>query len=277
MSKHPTDVEDGDSPAADGGTQEPTSFLGFVASGAWKLATAAPRFALDLAHKGVSEAEKRALNTLRRRMNAAAEDESAGADDEHDESGDARPMPSSPARVESAAQAGAAPAARTSASTLLARLLEDSAEQTLESAQERLNLRIIRQLVPDEARILAGLADGHSAALMHLGAGPLVGPASQRWLENLSPVGRECGVRLLDQTPTYIRHLRDLGLLESGEEDKSLHLKYQLIEADTQVRKACTEIEKSGMRPKYFRRTIRMSEAGLALWKACEGTGNQSW
>ncbi|MCC2658548.1 MAG: hypothetical protein K0Q76_3656 [Panacagrimonas sp.] len=273
MSKQPID-DDGESPAT---PQEPTSLFGYVTSGAWKLATGAPRFAIDLAHKGISEAEKRALNSLRRRMDAVADDPSEHDDDDAPH---ARPM-SHGARGEPAAAsgsgAGGPPAPRVSASALLARLLEDSAEQTVESAQERLNLRLIRQLVPDEARILAALADGHSAALVHLGAGPRVGPASQRWLENLSPVGRECGARLLDQTPNYIRHLRDLGLLESGEEDKSLHLKYQLIEADTQVRKACAEIEKSGMRPKFFRRTIRISEAGLALWKACEGTGNQSW
>jgi hypothetical protein len=272
MSKQPID-DDGEPPVQ---VQETTSFFGFVASGAWKIATGAPRFAMGLAHKGLSEAEKRALIGLRRRMDAVVDDEPADEEDDHDPAGEGRPAPTS-VRGESAPQGGVAPVARLSASALLARLLEDSAEQSVESAQERLNLRIIRQLVPDEARILAALADGHSAALVHLGAGPLVGPATQRWLENLSPVGRECGVRLLDQTPTYIRHLRDLGLLESGEEDKSLHLKYQLIEADTQVRKMCTQIEKSGMRPKFFRRTIRMSEAGLALWKACEGTANQSW
>lgn len=275
MSKQPID-DDAESPAQ---AQEPTSFFGYVASGAWKMATAAPRLALDLAQKGLSQAEKRALNKLRRRMNAAAEDEFAATD--HDDDADAARRTASSDRPEATAPPGTAAAGsatpRMTAAAVLARLLEDSAEQTLESAQERLHLRIIRQLVPDEARILAGLADGHSAALVHLGAGPLVGPATQRWLENLSPVGRECGVRLLDQTPAYIRHLRDLGLLESGDEDKSLHLKYQLIEADTLVRKTCTEIEKNGLRPKYFRRTIRMSQAGLALWKACEATPNQSW
>ena len=258
---------------------EPTSFLGYVASGAWKLASGAPRFAMDLAHKGLSEAEKRALNSLRRRMDAASESEPRLEDEEDDASGEARAT-ASPARSSespTASPAGAAPAARVTASALLARLLEESAEQTVESAQERLYLRIVRQLVPDEARILAGLADGHSAALVHVGAGSRVGPATQRWLENLSPVGRECGVRLLDRTPVYLKHLRGLGLLESGEEDKSLQLKYQLIEADTLVRKTCAAIEKSGLRPKFFRRTIRMSDAGLAMWKACEGTANQSW
>lgn len=271
MSKQPIDDEDESLPQA----QEPTSFFGYVASGAWKLAAGAPRFAMDLAHKGLSEAEKRALNGLRRRMDAAAQ--TGHEHDDHQHDGDSSPMPPSARSDSPTPPAGAAAGTRVTAGALLARLLEESAEQTVESAQERLYLRIVRQLVPDEARILAALSDGHSAALVHLGAGPLVGPATQRWLENLSPVGRECGVRLLDKTPAYLKHLRELGLLESGEEDKSLHLKYQLIEADTQVRKTCAAIEKSGMRPKFFRRTIRMSEAGLALWKACDATANQSW
>lgn len=270
-------IDDEDEPPSH--APEPISFFGYVASGAWKLATGAPRFAMDLAHKGLSEAEKRALNALRRRMDAASDGEPRHEGEEHDAPAEARATASSSRSSESpaGAPAGVVPAARITASALLARLLEESAEQTLESAQERLYLRIVRQLVPDEARILAGLADGHSAALVHVGAGSRVGPATQRWLENLSPVGRECGVRLLDQTPAYLKHLRDLGLLESGEEDKSLQLKYQLIEADTLVRKTCAAIEKNGLRPKFFRRTIRMSEAGLAMWKACEGTANQSW
>lgn len=277
MSNPPTDDDD-DSPAADDGrASQPTSFLGFVASGAWKLATGAPRLAIDLAHKGFSEAERRALNRLRRRMDAAAAADRAHDEDaEVDEVHAARPAGPG-ARADAAAPLAGASVARVTAGALLARLLEESAEQSVESAQERLNLRIVRQLVPDEARILAALADGHGAALVHLGAGPRVGPATQRWMENLSPVGKESGVRLPDRTPLYVKHLRDLGLLESGDEDKSLQLKYQMIEADTQVRKACAEIEKSGLRPRFFRRTIRMSQAGLALWTACGGTGNQSW
>jgi len=267
MSKHETDQTpaDADAPAEGAG-----SFIGFVASGAWKLATSAPRRAMDLAQKGLSEAEKLALTTLRKRMDAVSEDEEPLDEDD---------APRAPTRTPAATSSGApsATAGRLTAAAAMARLMEESIEQTAEQALERLALRTIRQLVPDEARILAALADGHSAALVHVGAGPLVGPASQRWLENLSPVGRECGVRLLDQIPTYLANLRNLGLLESGDEDKSLHLKYQLIEADTLVRKTCGEIEKAGLRVKFFRRTIRISEAGKAFWKACEGAENQSW
>ncbi|TDU28458.1 uncharacterized protein DUF4393 [Panacagrimonas perspica] len=266
MSKHEADQTPAD---ADGPAEGPGSFIGFVASGAWKLATGAPRRAMDLAQKGLSEAEKLALTTLRKRMDAVADDEAP-----HDE--DDAPQP--PSRPAAATPSGmAAASGRLTAAAAMARLMEESLEQTAEQALERLALRTVRQLVPDEARILAALVDGHSAALVHVGAGPLVGPASQRWLENLSPVGRECGVRLLDQIPTYLANLRNLGLLESGDEDKALHLKYQLIEADTLVRKTCGEIEKAGLRVKFFRRTIRISEAGKAFWNACEGVGNQSW
>lgn len=257
--------ESGDTPqGTDPESQGPVSFLGFVASGVWKLASGMPRAAVDLAHKGMSEAERRALNTLRKRMDAVA-------GQEHEANGESpgADMPIQDRRPP------AAPL-RPSAAALLAKLMEASLEQTAESARELLHLRLVRQLVPDEARILAALADGHGAPLVHLGAGPLVGPASQRWLENLSPVGRECGVRLLDQTSVYVTHLRRLGLLESDDEDKTMQIKYQLIEADTLVRKTCAQIEKAGLRPRFFRRTIRISDAGRDFWAACAGDGNKS-
>lgn len=251
----------------------PSSLLGSLAAGAWKIATEGPRRAASLAQRGLVEGEKLALSTLKRRMEAATADE---------DDGPARSAPIDWNEVPTSgldAPGSSAPAASSSlgAADLLARLMEMSLEQTPERAKELLNQRILRQLVPDEARILAALADGHESALMHLGAGPLVGPASQRWIENLSPVGKEAGVALPDQVPTYLRHLRELELLESGDEDKNLQLKYQLMEADTLVRRTCEQIEKAGLRPRFFRRTIRMSEAGKAFWVACEPKQQQSW
>jgi hypothetical protein len=236
-----------------------------LAGGAWKIATGGPRYAFTLAHRGFNVAEKLALSTLRKRMDAVAPGGPVHAAHPDDEPPRAPAAGATPGALAAAATAGPVTAA-----VLLARLLDASLEQNAESARERMAIRTVRQLVPDEARILAALADGHSAALVHVGAGPLVGPATQRWLENLSPVGREAGVALIDQTPRYLTHLRELGLLESAEEDKSLQLKYQLIEADTKVRETCTQIEKNGLRPKFFRRTIRISDAGKAFWAACE-------
>lgn len=248
--------------------QESSSLAGMLVGSAWKIATRGPRKALDLAQRGLTEAERVALSTLRKRMDAVVDGDEAPAAHSHTPT-----STSAPART-SSSSAGPSPL---SAAAAMAALMEASLEQTAESAREALLLRTLRQLVPDEVRILAALADGHSAALMHLGAGPMVGPATQRWLENLSPVGKEAGVQLVDQTSAYVSHLRDLGLLESGDEDKSLQLKYQLMEGDTKVRKTAEEIEKTGLRPKFFRRTIRMSEAGKAFWLACEPQDKQSW
>lgn len=257
-----------DAQDAPGEARAHETLFGMLASGAWKLATEGPRLAVSLAQRGISEAEKLALSTLQRRMDAVADSREGSAAQDDDPSEPFEPRPTNPSAP------GVAPA---SAAETLARLIEQSMEQTPERARELLSLRVLRQLVPDEARILAALADGHEAALMHVAAGSLVGPANQRWIENLSPVGKECGVRLLDEVPRYIKHLRDLDLLESGDEDRSLHLKYQLMEADTQVRQTCALIEKSGLRPKFFRRTVRMSEAGKAFWAACEPAERQSW
>lgn len=255
--------------SGDEGARAPSSLAGALVGSAWKLATRGPRKALDLAQKGLTEAERVALSTLRKRMDAVADSDSPSA--EHGDEETATPKP----RQGSASPATAS--APLTAATAMARLLDTALEQSQDSAREALLLRTVRQLVPDEARILAALADGHASALMHLGAGPMVGPATQRWLENLSPVGKEAGVQLIDQTSAYVTHLRELGLLESGDEDKSLQLKYQLMEGDTKVRKTAEEIEKSGLRPKFFRRTIRMSEAGKAFWAACEPKERQSW
>jgi hypothetical protein len=265
-----TGKADQDHDAEDDSGHESSSLLGALASGAWKLGTSVPRRAYSVARWSATEAEKLALTTLKRRMEAVSDDDAAGCATDGSSEGGVR------AAASRTAQSSAADAPQ-KASQIIAQLLEDSMEQTADQARERVLLRIARELVPDEARILAGLADGHAAALVHVGAGQIVGPATQRWLENLSPVGKECGVRLLDEVPNYIRHLRDLGLLESDEEDKSLQLKYQIIEADTKVREVCTQIEKSGMRPKFFRRTIRMSEAGKAFWVACETGEKQGW
>jgi hypothetical protein len=257
-------MADNETGASRGG--ESDSLLGALASGVLRLARRAPGTALDLAQKSFDTAERYALSTLRKRMDAVAARETGLQETSPSQEPVLMPRPGQTTRE-----------APPTAVATMAQLLEASLEQTPESAREALALRLVKQLVPDEARILAALADGHSAALVHLGAGPLVGPASQRWLENLSPVGKEAGVQLADQTPHYVSHLRDLGLLEAGEEDKSLQLKYQLIEADTLVRRTCEQIEKSGLRPRFFRRTLRMSDAGRAFWSACEAIENKSW
>ncbi|MGB0955064.1 MAG: Abi-alpha family protein [Panacagrimonas sp.] len=237
-----------------------SSLLGSVRSGVWKLATTAPRTALKMARKGAEHAERVALRNLRERMDAL--DDTAfdrRPRQQHQPAFDRRPASLHDARGR-----------QEHPQQIMAQLLEVADDQSQADAQNRLALRIVRQLVPDEVRILAALSDGHHSTLLHLGAGKRVGPIIQRWVENMSSVGRESGVSLPDQTQEYVTNLRALGLLESGEEDKSMDMKYQLMEADPRIRQSSLEIEKLGLRPRLVRRTLRMSAYGKQFWASCQ-------
>lgn len=233
--------------------EQAQSTVSMLAGGAWKLGTAGPRLALRMTQYGMQQAERVALKSLRKRLDAVKEsaDEFSGGVD----------------RADGESELSAAPSARPAQE--INRLLKIAEDQTLEQAQERLLLNTIRALVPDEARILAYLASGNSCALLHLASGPKVGPATRRWMDNLSNLGHEANVTLRDQTSNYISHLRDLGLLESDQEDKSFSAVYEKLEVETEVRKAITAIEKDGHRARFFRRTIRLSEQGQAFCSSC--------
>lgn len=71
----------------------------------------------------------------------------------------------------------------------MAELLMRSVEQTTQRAREYLHLALLRQLLPDEARILAALADGSVYPLVHVDCRTGV-TATRRLLSNASSVGR---------------------------------------------------------------------------------------
>lgn len=149
-------------------------------------------------------------------------------------------------------------------------LLERSADQSREQAQHDYFHWILGQLMPDEARILSALADGSAYALVHLGAGPALGGLGRRVLDNFSNVGKAAGVFWPELTQRYIRHLRDLDLVESGPEDPAMKLKYELIESDSAFRAAAERIGKQpGTRARPMRRTLKLSSVGRQFWDAC--------
>ncbi len=150
-------------------------------------------------------------------------------------------------------------------------LLAMSLNQRPEDAHRYLFDRIVAQLVPDEARIIAALSDGEPVAVCHVGAGMRVGPVSRWVLENASTVGKDAGVMLLDQVPTYIAHLRLLGLVNLGGPSEALQTRYEILETDARVRDAVAMVDNElKMRPRLQRGTLVLSELGQALWRACE-------
>lgn len=218
----------------------------------WHMATLGPRFALHVARYAADEAEDRAMRHVRDRLNEMSSDD---VPMERGGPGDSL--------------IGRASDLRHPARTHVQRLLKSARKQTLGQAEQHLHLRIARQLVPDEARLLAWLFEGNSSPLMHVGSGPLVGPATRRWLENLSPVAHEANLTVRDRTPEYIGHLRGLGLLESGNEDPRFKATYQKMEVDTEVREACKEMEKENHRPRFYRRTLQLTDLGRRFCEAC--------
>jgi hypothetical protein len=175
-----------------------------------------------------------------------------------------------PARRAQPAAAFGAQAAPSSLPEQMAALLERAAEQTREQALEALFRQIIAELVPDEARILGALSDGTAYPMLHVGIGPRVGAVSRRIVENVSTIGKPAGVKLLEQVPAYIAHLRALDLVESAPEDRDFEIKYQILESDLAIKQAIERAPTGATRSvRYLRRTLRLSAFGRQFWQAC--------
>lgn len=153
-------------------------------------------------------------------------------------------------------------------STLLHELLQASLYSDTNRSRENLHLRILRSMVPDEARILAALADGSRYPLMHIetrGAG-----AARTVLANASTVGRVAGVHLNSAVPVYVTHMLDLGLVEEGPGDDTLTDQYALLSSEDYARRAESEGQDSNrLGTKTIRRTLQISPLGAELWAAC--------
>jgi hypothetical protein len=151
---------------------------------------------------------------------------------------------------------------------LLNQLLEDSLHTDLGRSREELHLRILRQLVPDEARILAAVSDGTRYPLLHIEVRGTTG-GSRVVLADACTVGRVAGVHLHSAVPGYIGHLRDLGVLEEGPKEDSLSDQYALLANEDYVMRA-VESAQGGLRgTSEVRRTVHISPLGAELWAAC--------
>lgn len=152
-------------------------------------------------------------------------------------------------------------------------LMERSVEQTREQAETEYFSIILRELVPDEARILAALSDGTAYPLIHVQTGPRLGMTMERVVECVSSVGKNAGVQCPELTPDYVRHLLRWGLVEVDPGETGDTMRYQLLETEMAVRSALDAAHKSGRRGQILRRTLRISEVGRRLWSACRLSG----
>jgi hypothetical protein len=149
-------------------------------------------------------------------------------------------------------------------------LLARSVGQSTTRSRRELHESLLRQLVPDEARILASLSDGGAAAVVH------VVPRSRRpgttapLVETVSSVGRTAGVALTEMVPTYVTHLLQLGLVELLPESAALEDDYELVMTEPVVRNALAQSNRNGvLPPRVVRQSLQLSELGRALWADC--------
>lgn len=152
---------------------------------------------------------------------------------------------------------------------LMESLLQQSIEQTPDDGERSLAEKMLRELVPDEARILAALSDGTEYVLVDIVArgGPERGKPI---LAGASNVGRRAGVVLPEQVPVYVSHLLTLGLARRGPENESLADEYAILLTDPAVIHA--RESSSGLRPpRVLRSTVAISQLGAVVWKATHG------
>jgi len=155
----------------------------------------------------------------------------------------------------------------------LAQLVDAALEQTPEMARDTLIQHTVKQLLPDEARILSAMSDHQPRALVHLHAVPLVGIGSRTVLSNYSSVGKDVGLQRRDFTPIYIGRLRNFGLIKTGSEDETLATQYELLESENTLRHLATEIDQpTNQRAKFIRATLHLTTLGQELCGLAFGT-----
>ena len=209
--------------------------------------------AYSSARRGARVAGRIANRTLARVLDVA---ESIGLD--------VRPPvhPQLPAAVEEGADAQSVPAT-------METLLRRSLRQTPVEGRKTFHLSLLRELAPDEARILARLAGGSRHVVVDV-AEP--GRDGRMVLENASSIGREAAVTVPDLTPAYVRHLLALGLAEIRPEDHSLREQYEILLEESPIRAAIDSAGGRGLRgARVTRRTLAISPIGRELW---ESVGN---
>nr|WP_232376355.1 Abi-alpha family protein [Amycolatopsis aidingensis] len=151
----------------------------------------------------------------------------------------------------------------------MAELLNRSLGFGRQRAREYLYAVILRQLTPDEARILAALADGAPFPVIDVAERTNLGGTGRIVLRNASTVGKAAGVSLTDHVPAYLTRLTGLGLTDIGAEEPDLETQYEILMTDEVVRTA----EQSVRRARFLRHTVRLSTLGSSFWRACDPAG----
>lgn len=207
----------------------------------------------DLVQEQLDNVERRVLLELKHRMDGLEQ----------------KPGPSVSVVAVAVQTGGQSGAKGQTPGNIMRELLAATAEQSREEAENSFFLHIMRNLVPDEARILSALSDGSTYPVVHVMAGGRLGLSWHPVVEYVSSVGRNAGIIWPDMGYVYVQHLRALNLVDTGPEDYTQTTKYEVLETEQVVRTALEQIKQSAQRSHISRRVLRMSDLGNRLWAAC--------
>ena len=139
-----------------------------------------------------------------------------------------------------------------------AELLAQSADVDYDQDTHPAYERILKQLAPDEARILRLLATRGDQAAIDVRTWRPFGVGAQTVAPGLSMIGAEAGCRYPDRVPAYLNNLYRLGLIWFSREPIEGLTAYQVLEAQPE---AIAAGKKAG-RAKIVRRSIRLTPFG---------------
>lgn len=228
----------------------------------------------DTAERTARSAERTVLRELRKRLDAVDDTHRAGSSQGAVTSRNG----TDGAPTSGAARSGGLPELVTVVPTeggteplraAMAELLNHSIGFGVDRSREYLYAVILRQLTPDEARIMAALADGEPYPAVDIAERSAFGGTGRVLLRNASTIGKSAGIALLDHVSSYVTRLAGLGLVELAEETSAMETQYEILLTESSVRAAID----SAKRPRVLRHTVRVSTLGTEFWQACDPMG----
>lgn len=132
-------------------------------------------------------------------------------------------------------------------------------------------LTIVRQLAPDELRILLLLLRGGPQPVVDIRQSGLGAASSAPIAKGLSMVGPMAGLRHVQRVPSYLHNLERLGLLENSREVLKDPVEYSVLEAQPDV----LGHVHANRRAKVVRRSLRLTAFGEDFLKVGVGLGDE--
>ena len=149
-------------------------------------------------------------------------------------------------------------------------LLERSSMSVNGRSRDYLFGTIVSQLVPDEARILAVLAERAPFPVIDVVAKQVGRSTTHLALADVCAVGVAAAVSVPADTATYLGRLRGFGLVEYGPASNELEAQFKALAEDPAVLAARTRIERGKLgSPRLVRKTVTLSPLGREFWAAC--------